>query len=190
MTRPKLMAPFQIVDGMHTSRTPLRAGRAAVQPRPGDIWATTRTPILVPGPAHLGQPDAPAVAPGRPGGMSAPIVVHGLSPSGGRSVAINRQTVGLAHSDQDLVEFLRRAGLDDAWDLLDDSHWIEWRGRTHHGAAATEAVTHGPARRAFRRIGPGLHRLVRLRRPAYVTDMTYADEHQEQLHVVRLQGAG
>lgn len=44
-----------------------------------------------------------------PGGMSAPIVVHGLSPSGGRRVTINGQIVGLAHDDRDLVEFLRRA---------------------------------------------------------------------------------
>ncbi|MGC5006428.1 hypothetical protein OIE61_39610 [Streptomyces sp. NBC_01762] len=42
----------------------------------------------------------------------------GRSPTGGRSVAINGQIVGLAHSDQDLVEFLKRAGPDDAWDLL------------------------------------------------------------------------
>ncbi|MFI6729780.1 hypothetical protein NRF20_09885 [Streptomyces sp. R-74717] len=64
--------------------------------------------------------------------MSAPIVVHGLSRSGGRRVAINGQIAGLAHDDRDLVEFLRRAGLDDAWDLLDDPHWIEWRGRRAH----------------------------------------------------------
>ncbi|MCX4786448.1 hypothetical protein OG369_09720 [Streptomyces sp. NBC_01221] len=69
--------------------------------------------------------------------MSAPIVVHGLPPTGGRSVAINGATIGIAHSDQDLVEFLRRAGLDDAWDLLDDPHWVEWRGgRAHRYEAA------------------------------------------------------
>ncbi|MFD4947152.1 hypothetical protein ACFWNT_32695 [Streptomyces sp. NPDC058409] len=64
--------------------------------------------------------------------MSAPVVVHGLSPSGGRSVAINGQIAGVAHDDRDLVEFLRRAGLDDAWDLLDDPHWVEWRGGRAH----------------------------------------------------------
>ncbi|MGC5004819.1 hypothetical protein [Streptomyces sp. DT203] len=69
--------------------------------------------------------------------MSAPIVVHGLSPTGGRRVTINGQIVGLAHDDNDLVEFLRRAGLYDAWDLLDDAHWIEWRGgRAHRYEAA------------------------------------------------------
>ncbi|MGC5001171.1 hypothetical protein [Streptomyces sp. DT203] len=69
--------------------------------------------------------------------MSAPIVVHGLSPSGGRRVTVNGQIVGLAHDDRDLIEFLRRAGLEDAWDLLDDAHWIEWRGgRAHRYEAA------------------------------------------------------
>lgn len=69
--------------------------------------------------------------------MSSPIVVHGLSPTGGRRVTINGQIVGLAHDDRDLVEFLRRAGLDDAWDLLDDKHWVEWRGgRAHRYEAA------------------------------------------------------
>lgn len=47
------------------------------------------------------------------------------------------QIVGLAHGHRDLVEFLRRAGLDDAWDLFDDAHWIEWRGiRAHRYEAA------------------------------------------------------
>ncbi|MGW3735172.1 hypothetical protein [Streptomyces sp. NPDC005148] len=64
--------------------------------------------------------------------MSAPIVVQGLSPSGGRRVTINGQGVGLAHNDIDLVEFLRRAGLEEAWELIDDPHWIEWRGRRAH----------------------------------------------------------
>ncbi|MFI9041783.1 hypothetical protein [Streptomyces sp. NPDC053726] len=69
--------------------------------------------------------------------MSAPVVVHGLSPSGGRNVAINGQIAGVAHDDRDLVEFLRRAGLVDAWDLLDDPHWVEWRGgRAHRYEAA------------------------------------------------------
>ncbi|MFF2409628.1 hypothetical protein [Streptomyces sp. NPDC058092] len=69
--------------------------------------------------------------------MSVPIVIHGLSPTGGRSVTINGQIAGLAHDDRDLVEFLRRAGLDDAWDILDDPHWIEWRGgRAHRYEAA------------------------------------------------------
>ncbi|MFF1650117.1 hypothetical protein [Streptomyces sp. NPDC058240] len=69
--------------------------------------------------------------------MSAPIVVHHPSPTGGRRVVIGGVIAGLAHNDHDLVEFLRRSGLEDAWDLLDDPHWIEWRGgRAHQYEAA------------------------------------------------------
>lgn len=47
------------------------------------------------------------------------------------------QILGLAHSDHDVVEFLRRAGLEDAEELLDDPSWVKWRGgRAHHYAAA------------------------------------------------------
>ncbi|MET8505122.1 hypothetical protein ABZV60_10770 [Streptomyces sp. NPDC004787] len=66
-----------------------------------------------------------------------PIVVHRLSPTGGRRVTIKGTIVGLAHKDADVVEFLRRAGLPDAWDLLDDPHWVEWQGgRAHEYEAA------------------------------------------------------
>ncbi|WP_371097448.1 hypothetical protein [Streptomyces sanglieri] len=69
--------------------------------------------------------------------MRAPIVVHGLSRSGGRRVAIKGKVVGLARNNSDLVEFLRRAGIDDAWELVDDPHWIEWRdGQAHCYEAA------------------------------------------------------
>ncbi|MFB7916548.1 hypothetical protein [Streptomyces sp. NPDC056061] len=69
--------------------------------------------------------------------MSVPIVVHGLCRTGGRRVAINGKVVGLARNDSDLVEFLRRAGLNDAWEIVDDPHWIEWRGgRAHRYEAA------------------------------------------------------
>jgi hypothetical protein len=40
--------------------------------------------------------------------------------------------MGLAHSDDHLVEFLRLAGLPDAWDLLDDPGWVEWQGGPAH----------------------------------------------------------
>ncbi|MCT2546939.1 MULTISPECIES: hypothetical protein [Streptomyces] len=54
--------------------------------------------------------------------MKAPIVVHGLSRSGGRRVAIKGKVVGLARNDSDLV---------------DDPHWIEWRdGQAHCYEAA------------------------------------------------------
>lgn len=75
----------------------------------------------------LGTRGAMSSSPSHPGEMTAPIVVHGLSRSGGRRVATKGKVVGLVHNDSDLVEFLRRAGLDDAWELVDDAHWIEWR---------------------------------------------------------------
>lgn len=52
-------------------------------------------------------------------------------------VAARGQILGLAHSDRDVVEFLRRAGLEDAESLLDDPMWVTWRGgRAHHYEAA------------------------------------------------------
>jgi hypothetical protein len=69
--------------------------------------------------------------------MGAPIVVHRPSPSGGRRVTVGDEILGLAHSDADVLEFLRRAGLPDAEELLDDAHWVEWRGgRAHQYEAA------------------------------------------------------
>ncbi|MEW2549630.1 hypothetical protein AB0910_28335 [Streptomyces sp. NPDC047002] len=62
----------------------------------------------------------------------APIVVHRASGTGGRRVTVRGQIMGLAHSDGDLVEFLRRAGLPDAEDLLDDPSWVEWQGGLGH----------------------------------------------------------
>lgn len=68
---------------------------------------------------------------------AAPIVVHPPSRTGGRQVTGRGQILGLAHSDVDVVEFLRRAGLSDAEELLDDSAWVKWRGgRAHHYEAA------------------------------------------------------
>ncbi|MET8378083.1 hypothetical protein [Streptomyces microflavus] len=69
--------------------------------------------------------------------MAAPIVIHHPSPTGGRRVTIQGQIAGLAHTDADVVEFLRRAGLPDADDLLDQADWVEWcGGRAHHYEAA------------------------------------------------------
>ncbi|MFJ6630699.1 hypothetical protein ACIQMR_04685 [Streptomyces sp. NPDC091376] len=64
--------------------------------------------------------------------MAPPIVVHRPSPSGGRRVTVRGEILGLAHDDRDVIEFLRRAGLPDAWDLLDDPNWVEWRGGHAH----------------------------------------------------------
>lgn len=72
-----------------------------------------------------------------PADTPAPIVVHRPSPSGGRRVTARGHILGLAHSDRDVVEFLRRAGLPDAEGLLDDAAWVTWRGgRAHHYEAA------------------------------------------------------
>ncbi|MFJ8770403.1 hypothetical protein [Streptomyces clavifer] len=69
--------------------------------------------------------------------MNAPIVIHRPSATGGRRVTIRGQIAGLAHDDEDVVEFLRRAGLPDAEQLLDDAAWVQWRGgRAHRYEAA------------------------------------------------------
>ncbi|MEV7304494.1 hypothetical protein [Streptomyces clavifer] len=69
--------------------------------------------------------------------MNAPIVIHRPSVTGGRRVTIRGQIAGLAHADGDVVEFLRRAGLPDAEQLLDDTAWVQWRGgRAHRYEAA------------------------------------------------------
>ncbi|MDX3772227.1 MULTISPECIES: hypothetical protein [unclassified Streptomyces] len=64
--------------------------------------------------------------------MGAPIVVHGLSLARGRAVTINDEIVGLVYDDQGLIELLRRAGVYDAEQCLDDPQWIEWRGGRAH----------------------------------------------------------
>jgi hypothetical protein len=64
-----------------------------------------------------------------------PIVVHRPLGTGGRRVTVRGQIIGLAHSDRDLVEFLRQAGLDEttAEDMVaGDSVMIEWRGGRPH----------------------------------------------------------
>ncbi|SDL27409.1 hypothetical protein [Streptomyces indicus] len=67
----------------------------------------------------------------------APIIVHPPTGTGGRRVTVRGQIVGLAYSDTDLLEFLRRAGLPDAETLLDDEAWVWWRGgRAHEYDAA------------------------------------------------------
>ncbi|MFD7868171.1 hypothetical protein [Streptomyces sp. NPDC059783] len=69
--------------------------------------------------------------------MSAPIVIHRPSPTGGRRVTVRGQIAGLAHDDHDVTEFLRQAGLPNAEQFLDDPSWVEWRGgRAHQYEAA------------------------------------------------------
>lgn len=64
--------------------------------------------------------------------MNAPIVVHGLSPTGLRVVTINDELAGLVADDHELIELLRVAGIFDAERCLDDQNWIEWRGGRPH----------------------------------------------------------
>ncbi|WP_438828417.1 hypothetical protein [Streptomyces hesseae] len=51
-------------------------------------------------------------------------------------MTVRRQGVehalGLAYRDEDVVEFLRRAGLPDAEALLDDPETVEWVGGRPH----------------------------------------------------------
>lgn len=65
------------------------------------------------------------------------MVVHPPNGTGGRRVTARGEILGLAFSDEDVVEFLSRAGLPDAEDLLDDPAWVKWRGAdAHHYQAA------------------------------------------------------
>ncbi|MFB7711620.1 hypothetical protein [Streptomyces sp. NPDC056105] len=67
----------------------------------------------------------------------APIVVHPPLLMGGRRVMAHGRMLGLAYSDADLIEFLSRAGVPDAEDLLEDPSWVKWRGgHAHHYEAA------------------------------------------------------
>ncbi|KAA0922312.1 hypothetical protein [Streptomyces apricus] len=67
---------------------------------------------------------------------AAPIVVHRPAGGRGRRVSIRDRVAGLAHSDADVVEFLRRAGLPDAEALLDDPRWVRWQGGRPHDYGA------------------------------------------------------
>lgn len=63
--------------------------------------------------------------------MAASIVVHPPSPTGGRRITADRvdgDDLGFARGVADLVEILRRAGLDPDQVRLDDPVLIEWRG--------------------------------------------------------------
>ncbi|WP_411085437.1 hypothetical protein [Streptomyces sp. 061-3] len=71
----------------------------------------------------------------------APIVTHRAAGTGGRRVTMRAQIADLAHGDSDVIEFLRRAGLADAGDVLDDPRWMEWQDdRPHEYAASVDAT--------------------------------------------------
>lgn len=66
-----------------------------------------------------------------------PILVHRISTTGGRRVVIRIRGVdtvlGVAHSDADLIEFLRRIEVPDPDELvLGDSEVIAWQGGRPH----------------------------------------------------------
>ncbi|MCB5165776.1 hypothetical protein LG634_13130 [Streptomyces bambusae] len=68
---------------------------------------------------------------------AAPIHVHRLSDQGGRRVSVSDEQghdtlLGIAYSDGDLLEFLRRAGLPDADAVLDDPDWVTWEVERPH----------------------------------------------------------
>ncbi|MET7621296.1 hypothetical protein [Streptomyces sp. NPDC005408] len=58
----------------------------------------------------------------------APVIVHPLSPDGGRRVTIRGEAVGSAYTLFDLLEFLRRAELPEVDTAIDDPDLVEWRG--------------------------------------------------------------
>ncbi|MCX4792617.1 hypothetical protein OG369_43360 [Streptomyces sp. NBC_01221] len=73
--------------------------------------------------------------------MSPSVIVDHIGADGGRRVSVRSggrtHILGIAYSDVDVIEFLRRAGLDDPGPLLDDPSLVEWRGgRPHEWAAA------------------------------------------------------
>ncbi|MDQ1009284.1 hypothetical protein ACWD0A_19510 [Streptomyces sp. NPDC002867] len=60
-----------------------------------------------------------------------PIVVHRISPSGGRRVTVRGRIMGLAHSDEEVLELVRRSGETGAV-VLEDPTWVEWTGGRPH----------------------------------------------------------
>ncbi|MGW6704734.1 hypothetical protein ACWGDE_07565 [Streptomyces sp. NPDC054956] len=61
--------------------------------------------------------------------MDPRIVIHQPDADGGRRVHVDSTILGLAYSEMDLREFLRRAGLPD-WDSIDvtDTGMFRWEG--------------------------------------------------------------
>ncbi|MFB6614254.1 hypothetical protein ACIGFK_20535 [Streptomyces sp. NPDC085524] len=71
----------------------------------------------------------------------APVVVHRVFPSGGRRVTLRtgsgEQSLGLARSDEDVIEFLRLAGLPDPDEaVFGDTALVEWDSDAPHVYAA------------------------------------------------------
>ncbi|MGW0749728.1 hypothetical protein [Streptomyces sp. NPDC002587] len=67
----------------------------------------------------------------------APVVVHRIFPSGGRKVTLrtarHEESLGVARSDEDVIEFLRRAGMPDPDEVvLGGAELLEWDSDTPH----------------------------------------------------------
>ncbi|MEV4331484.1 hypothetical protein AB0K02_13240 [Streptomyces sp. NPDC049597] len=60
-----------------------------------------------------------------------PIVVHRISPSGGRRVTVRGRIMGLAHSDEEVLELVRSSG-ETGTVVLEDPTWVEWTGGRPH----------------------------------------------------------
>ncbi|MDJ0461036.1 hypothetical protein [Streptomyces sp. H27-C3] len=55
-----------------------------------------------------------------------PVTVYPPEPDGGRRVVVGGEPLGRAHRVEDVVEFLRRAGLDQI--EVEETDLIDWRG--------------------------------------------------------------
>lgn len=60
--------------------------------------------------------------------MAQPRVVIEPLTGGGRRVRVDAEILGIAHGPADVIEFLRRAGLDPDAVRLDDPELIDWHG--------------------------------------------------------------
>ncbi|MFG2440922.1 hypothetical protein [Streptomyces sp. NPDC048508] len=113
------------------ARRPPRGGGTIAEPEsrcPVNNDHASSDPTSPTGSAHDAGADGPDVT----NTPAAPVVVGRPAGNGGRRVTIRARSAGLAHSDADLVEFLRRAGLSDAEDLLDDPAWVHWQEGPPH----------------------------------------------------------
>ncbi|NUV27263.1 hypothetical protein G6W59_02690 [Streptomyces odorifer] len=59
-------------------------------------------------------------------------MLHAPRGTGGRRMTIRGEIIGMAYSDEDVVEFLRQAGLPEGERLLDDPGRVKWRGGPAH----------------------------------------------------------
>ncbi|MEU6340258.1 hypothetical protein ABZ883_04815 [Streptomyces sp. NPDC046977] len=59
--------------------------------------------------------------------MDPRVIVMPVSPSGGRQVRVDEKILGVAFNSADLLEFLRRAGLDTDTVDVTDPELVDWR---------------------------------------------------------------